>query len=113
MQCQVKVLPPMGPLKLDDVVIGLYKSQTKGGVTYPAYTDDKTLSKDSKTPTFAAAALFIDNSRWDGVPFLMKTGKPLHNRRLVLSIAHTKTILILFSKMHFCPFSPFLVPCQG
>lgn len=78
---QVKVLRSMRPLKLDDVVIGQYKSQTRGGVTYPGYTDDKTVPNDSLTPTFAAAALFIDNARWDGVPFLMKAGKALHNRR--------------------------------
>lgn len=71
----------MRPLRLDDVVMGQYKSHTKGGVTYPAYTDDKTVPKDSLTPTFAAAALFIDNARWDGVPFLMKAGKALHTKR--------------------------------
>ena len=78
---QVKVLRSMRPLKLDDVVIGQYKSHTRGGVTYPGYTEDKTVPKDSLTPTFAAAALFIDNARWDGVPFLMKAGKALHDRR--------------------------------
>lgn len=73
----------MRPLQLDDVIIGQYKSHTKGDATYPGYTDDKTVPKDSLTPTFAAAALFIDNARWDGVPFLMKAGKALHTRRLV------------------------------
>ncbi|RVW32024.1 Glucose-6-phosphate 1-dehydrogenase, chloroplastic [Vitis vinifera] len=77
---KVKVLRSMRPLQLEDVVIGQYKSHTKGGVTYPAYTDDKTVPKDSLTPTFAAAALFIDNARWDGVPFLMKAGKALHTK---------------------------------
>ncbi|CAN1295127.1 Glucose-6-phosphate 1-dehydrogenase, chloroplastic [Linum perenne] len=67
---KVKVLRSMRPLKLEDMVIGQYKS----------YTDDKTVPKDSLTPTFAAAALFIDNARWDGVPFLMKAGKALHNK---------------------------------
>ncbi|KAK4791134.1 hypothetical protein SAY86_031547 [Trapa natans] len=78
---KVKVLRSMRPLTLDDVVIGQYKSHTKGGTSFPAYTDDKTVPKGSLTPTFAAAALFIDNSRWDGVPFLMKAGKALHNKR--------------------------------
>lgn len=77
---KVKVLRSMRPLSLEDVVIGQYKSHTKGGIAYPAYTDDKTVPKDSLTPTFAAAALFIDNARWDGVPFLMKAGKALHNK---------------------------------
>ena len=75
----------MKPLQLNDVVIGQYKSHTKGGVTYPAYIDDKTVPKDSLTPTFAAAALFIDNARWDGVPFLMKAGKALHTKGYVES----------------------------
>ncbi|CAN1295131.1 Glucose-6-phosphate 1-dehydrogenase 2, chloroplastic [Linum perenne] len=77
---KVKVLRSMRPLKLEDMVIGQYKSHTRGGTSYPGYTDDKTVPKDSLTPTFAAAALFIDNARWDGVPFLMKAGKALHNK---------------------------------
>ncbi|XP_050276154.1 glucose-6-phosphate 1-dehydrogenase, chloroplastic [Quercus robur] len=83
---KVKVLRSMRPLELENMVIGQYKSHTKGGVTYPAYTDDKTVPKDSLTPTFAAAALFIDNARWDGVPFLMKAGKALHNKKAEIRV---------------------------
>ncbi|XP_073117191.1 glucose-6-phosphate 1-dehydrogenase, chloroplastic isoform X3 [Elaeis guineensis] len=83
---KVKVLRSMKPLQLEDVVIGQYKSHTKGGFTYPAYTDDKTVPRDSLTPTFAAAVLFIDNARWDGVPFLMKAGKALHTRRTEIRV---------------------------
>ncbi|KAK4414946.1 Glucose-6-phosphate 1-dehydrogenase, chloroplastic [Sesamum alatum] len=83
---KVKVLRSMKTIRIDDVVIGQYKSHTKGGVSYPGYTDDKTVPKDSLTPTFAAAALFIDNARWDGVPFLMKAGKALHNRRAEIRV---------------------------
>ncbi|KAJ9563862.1 hypothetical protein OSB04_009022 [Centaurea solstitialis] len=83
---KVKVLRSMRPLRLDDVVTGQYKSHTRGGVKYPAYTDDKTVPNDSLTPTFAAAALFIDNARWDGVPFLMKAGKALHDRRAEIRV---------------------------
>ncbi|KAK4265069.1 hypothetical protein QN277_026170 [Acacia crassicarpa] len=83
---KVKVLRSMRPIQLEDVVIGQYKSHTKGNVKYPAYTDDKTVPKDSLTPTFAAAALFIDNARWDGVPFLMKAGKALHTKRAEIRV---------------------------
>ncbi|XP_024987634.1 glucose-6-phosphate 1-dehydrogenase, chloroplastic isoform X1 [Cynara cardunculus var. scolymus] len=83
---KVKVLRSMRPLRLDDVVTGQYKSHTRGGVKYPAYVDDKTVPSDSLTPTFAAAALFIDNARWDGVPFLMKAGKALHDRRAEIRV---------------------------
>lgn len=78
---QVKVLRSMRTLQLDDVVVGQYKGHSKGSTTYLGYTDDPTVPKDSLTPTFAAAALFINNARWDGVPFLMKAGKALHTKR--------------------------------
>ncbi|KAG9144743.1 hypothetical protein Leryth_017220 [Lithospermum erythrorhizon] len=83
---KVKVLRSMRPLVFDDVVIGQYKGDSRGGVSYPGYTDDKTVPKDSLTPTFAAASFFIDNSRWDGVPFLMKAGKALHTRRAEIRV---------------------------
>ncbi|CAL9055289.1 unnamed protein product [Musa banksii] len=83
---KVKVLRSMKPLQLENVAIGQYRSHTKGGVAYPGYTDDKTVPKGSLTPTFAAAALFIDNARWDGVPFLMKAGKALETRRTEIRV---------------------------
>ncbi|CAM0873334.1 unnamed protein product [Alopecurus aequalis] len=43
--------------------------------SYPAYVDDPTVPNGSVTLTIAAAALFIDNARWDDVPFLMKAGQ--------------------------------------
>ncbi|EOX93506.1 Glucose-6-phosphate dehydrogenase 1 isoform 2 [Theobroma cacao] len=78
---KVKVLRSMRPLQLEDVIVGQYKGHNKGGKIYPGYSDDSTVPNDSLTPTFAAAALFINNARWDGVPFLMKAGKALHTRR--------------------------------
>ncbi|CAM6129825.1 unnamed protein product [Calypogeia fissa] len=83
---KVKVLRSMRVLNVEDVVIGQYKGHLRGGVKYPAYTDDKTVPNNSLTPTFAAAAMFIDNARWDGVPFLMKAGKALHNKRAEIRV---------------------------
>ncbi|PIA25631.1 hypothetical protein AQUCO_11000038v1 [Aquilegia coerulea] len=83
---KVKVLRSMRPLILDDVVVGQYKGHTKGAKSYPAYIDDPTVPHGSLTPTFAAAALFIDNARWDGVPFLMKAGKALHTKRAEIRV---------------------------
>ncbi|KAL0001491.1 hypothetical protein SO802_015272 [Lithocarpus litseifolius] len=83
---KVKVLRSMRPLQLEDVVVGQYKGHSKGGKSYPAYTDDPTVPKDSLTATFAAAALFINNARWDGVPFLMKAGKALHTKRAEIRV---------------------------
>ncbi|KAL5700028.1 hypothetical protein ACHQM5_025531 [Ranunculus cassubicifolius] len=83
---KVKVLRSMRQIVLENVVVGQYKGHSKGGQSYPAYTDDPTIPKGSLTPTFAAAALFIDNARWDGVPFLMKAGKALHAKRAEIRV---------------------------
>ncbi|XP_062107193.1 glucose-6-phosphate 1-dehydrogenase, chloroplastic [Humulus lupulus] len=83
---KVKVLKSTRPLLLEDVVVGQYKGHSRGSKSYPAYTDDPTVPNGSVTPTFAAAALFIDNARWDGVPFLMKAGKALHTRRAEIRV---------------------------
>ncbi|KAG5545798.1 hypothetical protein RHGRI_018080 [Rhododendron griersonianum] len=83
---KVKVLRSMRLLQLEDVMVGQYKGHSKGGRTYPGYTDDPTVPNDSFTPTFAAAALFIDNARWDGVPFLMRAGKALHTKRAEIRV---------------------------
>nr|GLL23063.1 glucose-6-phosphate 1-dehydrogenase, chloroplastic-like [Ipomoea trifida] len=83
---KVKVLRSMRPLQLEDVVIGQYKGHSKGLKSHPGYTDDPTVPKDSITPTFAALALFINNARWDGVPFLMKAGKALHTKRAEIRV---------------------------
>lgn len=96
---QVKVLKSMRPLQLEDVVVGQYKGHNKGGKSYTAYTDDPTVPNDSTTPTFAAAAIFIDNARWDGVPFLMKAGKALHTRRLAFYPLQPSFLLIILPHM--------------
>lgn len=83
---KVKVLRSMKPILLEDVVVGQYKGHSKGGRSHPAYIDDPTVPKGSLTPTFAAAALFIGNARWDGVPFLMKAGKALHTKRAEIRV---------------------------
>ncbi|KAF2292456.1 hypothetical protein GH714_023008 [Hevea brasiliensis] len=84
---KAKVLRSIRPVQLEDVVVGQYKDDGHGqGITshgHPAYTDDPTVSTNSLTPTFAAATLFINNSRWDGVPFLMIAGKALHSKRVM------------------------------
>eukprot|EP00878_Enallax_costatus_P011921 GHUV01012445.1.p1 GENE.GHUV01012445.1~~GHUV01012445.1.p1 ORF type:complete len:575 (+),score=103.39 GHUV01012445.1:290-2014(+) len=73
---KVKVLRSMKVVTPDDVVLGQYKARGK----LPGYLDDQTVPEGSLTPTFAAIAMFIDNPRWDGVPFLFKAGKALHKR---------------------------------
>ena len=50
------------------------------------YLDDKTVPEGSTCPTFAAAVLRINNERWDGVPFILKCGKALNERKAEVSL---------------------------
>ena len=59
------------PIKREDVLLGQYAASGDK----PGYKDDDTVPKDSVSPTFAAMVLWIDNPRWEGVPFIMKAGK--------------------------------------
>lgn len=79
---KVKVLKCISPVSLQDVVLGQYvgnpngpKEATKG------YRDDPTVPAGSTTPTFATAVLRVANERWDGVPFVLRCGKALNERK--------------------------------
>jgi glucose-6-phosphate 1-dehydrogenase len=52
------------------------------------YLDDPTVPKGSVTPTFATACLRINNERWDGVPFILKCGKALNERKAEVRIQY-------------------------
>ena len=81
---KVKVLNCIDPVKLEDCVLGQYLAAKDGSEV--AYTEDDTVPDDSVTPTFATMVLNIDNPRWDGVPFIMKAGKALNERKAEIRI---------------------------
>lgn len=73
---KVKVLKSIQSLTLDDMVLGQYVGDPNGaGEAKYGYLDDSTVPKGSKTPTYALAVLKINNERWDGVPFILRSGK--------------------------------------
>ncbi|KAH9734039.1 Inactive glucose-6-phosphate 1-dehydrogenase 4 [Citrus sinensis] len=74
---KVKVLRSIRRLEPSNVILGQYK----------ATSDDKVDVKlNSLTPTYFAAVLYIDNARWDGVPFLIKAGMGLIKHRVEIRI---------------------------
>ena len=79
---KVKVLRSIKPFKKENVVLGQY---TRKG-DEPGYLEDETVPKGSKTPTFATCYFTIDNARWEGVPFIIKAGKALDDRRTEIRI---------------------------
>ena len=73
---KVKVLRCIGPVKLEDVVIGQYLAdkQSDDPERQKGYLDDEGVPKDSQTPTYAQLVLFVNNERWAGVPFILRAG---------------------------------------
>lgn len=84
---QVKVLRCIRELTLDDVVLGQYIGNPNGKDedSKLSYLDDKTVPEGSTTPTFALAVLYINNERWDGVPFILRCGKGLELSKICMS----------------------------
>jgi glucose-6-phosphate 1-dehydrogenase len=70
----------------DFLVLGQYGSGTQNGKTVPAYRDEPGVRPDSMVPTFAMMKLFIDNWRWQGVPFFLTSGKRLPRKLTQISI---------------------------
>lgn len=84
---KVKVLRSIDPIELEDCVLGQYVGNPDGeGDAKLGYLDDQTVPKGSVTPTYAMAVLRIKNERWDGVPFILKCGKALNERKAEVRI---------------------------
>ncbi|XP_064499763.1 glucose-6-phosphate 1-dehydrogenase, partial [Pseudopipra pipra] len=79
---KVKVLKSISPVELPDVVLGQYVGDPEGPPeARKGYLEDPTVPPGSNTPTFAAAVLRVANERWDGVPFVLRCGKALNERK--------------------------------
>jgi len=81
---KVKVLRACKAIELNDLVIGQYTRDASG--KKEGYLDDSGVPKTSLTPTFASAVLKINNSRWKDVPFILKCGKALNERKAEIRI---------------------------
>lgn len=74
---KVKVLRSLRPLRAEDAFSGRYRAGLAGAARVPGYLDESGVAADSTTETYAALRLHIDNWRWQGVPFYLRTGKRL------------------------------------
>ncbi|HYD25380.1 MAG TPA: glucose-6-phosphate dehydrogenase [Croceibacterium sp.] len=75
---KVKVLRALRPVAPGESVTGQYRGGAVGGAIVAGY--DEELGRDSHTETFVALKAHVDNWRWKGVPFYLRTGKRLHVR---------------------------------
>ncbi|XP_054000310.1 glucose-6-phosphate 1-dehydrogenase isoform X1 [Hylaeus anthracinus] len=87
---KVKVLKCIKPLELENVVLGQYvgNPDSKDPEGRLSYLDDPTVPPGSNTPTYALAVLRINNERWDGVPFILRCGKALNERKAEVRVQY-------------------------
>ena len=87
---KVDVLKAMRPFNAEAIRFATVRGQyTKGwveGKEVPGYRHEKDVDPDSNTETFAALKFFVDNWRWQGIPFYVRTGKRLFQTSSVISI---------------------------
>lgn len=81
---KLKVFQALRPMSNDDlfrnVLRGQYTASNVKGKYVKGYREEKDVDPDSRTETYVAMKLFIDNWRWAGVPFYLRTGKRLPTR---------------------------------
>ena len=99
---QTKVLRAIQPIRpervLDQAVRGQYGEGAPSGQRVPGYRGEPRVAPDSQTPTYVAMALHIDNWRWAGVPFYLRTGKRLQSRVTQIVIRFHRPPFVLFRK---------------
>ena len=85
---KVRVLRALQKIEADEIVIGQYGEGVIDGKKVLPYRQELHVSPDSDTETYAALKVHIDNERWKGVPFYVRTGK-----RLAASYAEIDLVL--------------------
>ncbi len=96
---KVELLRQVRPIRTDDVpkltARGRYTAGSVDGKDSPDYTSEKGVKEGSITETYAAIKLFVDNDRWKGVPFYLRSGKRLAAKQneLVLHLRPATTKL--------------------
>ncbi|MFM0198812.1 glucose-6-phosphate dehydrogenase [Paraburkholderia fungorum] len=79
---KAEIFDAIQPLTADDVVFGQYEKGPAG----VGYREEPDVAPDSTTETYAAARVYVENWRWAGVPFYLRTGKRLAARRTEISV---------------------------
>jgi glucose-6-phosphate 1-dehydrogenase len=99
---KVKVLRSVRPLQPDEltrsVVRGQYTAGEINGIEVPRYREEEGVSPESSVETYLALELDIDNWRWAGVPFYLRTGKRLPHR--------VTEVALQYKQVPFLPLPP-------
>jgi hypothetical protein len=99
---KLKLLGSIAPIQPEDVVIGQYAAGTINGHAARDCREERGVSPTSRTETFVALRLGIDNWRWHGVPFYLRTGKRLPRRVSQIAVTFRRPPACLFKTLGAC-----------
>uniref|UniRef100_A0A0K0DZD9 Glucose-6-phosphate 1-dehydrogenase n=1 Tax=Strongyloides stercoralis TaxID=6248 RepID=A0A0K0DZD9_STRER len=87
---KVNVLKAIRPISFNDYVIGQYVGdpESPNKEFRVGYKDDQGVDPNSITPTFCTCVLYIDNDRWRGVPFFLRCGKALNEKKAEVRVQY-------------------------
>ncbi len=102
---KVKVLHSIAPIDVRDVIFGQYTAGDGEGEEHEGYKDHEDTPPDSTTETFAALRLYVENWRWQGVPFVLRTGKRLPKRLTQIDVYFRSPPVQLFGGPGHCSIS--------
>jgi len=103
---KLRVLRSVNAIEIEDVVFGQYDDGDVEGERAPAYRNEEGVDSNSTTETYVALKLSIDNWRWQGVPFYLRTGKRLPRKITEIAIVFRKPPLCLFQPLGQCEVHP-------
>ena len=83
---KAKLVKAIRPPKPENVVRGQYGAGREQGKDVPGYRAEPDVDPNSRTETYVALELAVENWRWSGVPFYLRTGKRLKNRLTTISV---------------------------
>jgi glucose-6-phosphate 1-dehydrogenase len=92
-----RAVVPLSAVRLAEVAVrGQYGWGEINGRPVPAYRDEKGVAGDSSTETFAALKLMVDNWRWAGVPFYLRSGKRMPEKLTLIAIEFKRVPHLFF-----------------
>ncbi len=97
---KIKVLRSVSPIGRDDIVLGQYAPGRLDGTDALGYREEEGVAPGSRTETFVALRLHIENWRWQGVPFYLRTGKRLEQRLTEIEIKFRRAPVWMFRSVN-------------
>ena len=83
----------------DNAVRAQYTAGAMNGKQVPGYREEKDVAPDSLVPTFASVRLFVDNWRWNGVPFYLRSGKRMAKRASEIAVQFRSPPHLMFGHL--------------